>query len=239
MIRSHLTRKNMLGIVTIGVIVYTAIRIPYSWLSFKMYLHVLVFGQAAWKLTIPFALICLIGVIALNGSLIRLDRRWLEFSLYKSKENSSLMPLTFHPIIRVAYLTALGVCVVFLAMVEEYIFRSLWTGWVGVVLFGGVAFGLVHMIVGVTVRMAINNGLLGIVLGVIYTLMSPQIGAGVALWSVTVIHATYNYMALAWIVYELHFQKSVSQVLLSDARLALLTRRHLPTIVKWASVKTM
>ena len=76
-----------------------------------------------------------------------------------------------------------------LALFEELIFRNNTSGWVTGLLWGGLAFGLLHLISFVSIRMTLYLSLVGVCFVGLYM-------AG-GLMAVFVVHASYNLLALA------------------------------------------
>ena len=233
--RASLVRSNLFSCFMFGLMIITTL-LPLTQFLAGLYAKGLLSGYGLSVLGAVVAIPSLMLVITLNNRLITANKKILETSLFKWKKNFSLAVLTSHWASATVYVIAMLVAIPVLAYYEEWIFRSLLTGPIAVLLWGGVAFGFVHMLVGVTVRMALCNGLLGLFLGVAYSVLVPSLGEESALWFVTVVHATYNYLALAVIVYEVRLQRYVCVFLDGDHWLARASKRHLPTAVRWARV---
>ncbi len=83
-----------------------------------------------------------------------------------------------------------------LALFEELIFRNHTSGWITGLLWGGLAFGLLHLISLVSIRMTLYLSLVGVCFVGLYM-------AG-GLMAVFVVHASYNLLALALLIAEEH-----------------------------------
>lgn len=152
-----------------------------------------------YTLNVLLAPVLLAAGILFNQRLKALHRRWLEWSLFGTKANLALKPITFRWI-WVPYGLMLAACMPLLAFFEELLFRNGTSDWVRGLLWGGLAFGVVHLVSFVTVRMTIYLSLVGVVFVGLY--MSGGLVA------VFVTHATYNLLALSLITAEQHLSKA-------------------------------
>jgi hypothetical protein len=126
-----------------------------------------------------------------NERLKALDRSWLEWSPFHVKTNIALIPISKRGI-WLPYTMALALCMPFLALIEEWLFRAGTTNWVRGALWGSVAFGLFHLTSFVSIRMSIYLMIVGAILVAVY--MQDGIVA------VFVLHAMYNLTALGFMV---------------------------------------
>lgn len=160
------------------------------------------------------------ALAATNRRLKLLGQGWLEWSLFKSKANIALLPLT----VRywwLPYLALLAVCVPLMAWMEEWIFRYLiHGGWAGV-LWGGFFFGAIHLAAGVTVRMSLCLTGHGLVLVALFGLTG--------LFGVFLVHAAYNLIVIGLVVFEVKLRQPLGLWLKGHRRL----RFHLPTVTDW------
>jgi membrane protease YdiL (CAAX protease family) len=186
-------------------------------------LLVILFGQLGWLLTMkatwsavnslgqayadPHLLayaICgmllLVAGVVVNRALKQLDLRWLEWSPFGLRANVALAPIK-RRWIGLPYALMLALCMPLLALIEEIIFRSGTTSWARALLWGGLAFGALHLLSFVSIRMVIWIGMAGVGLAALY-----MNGAG--LDGVFVAHATYNLLALALLVAEQHLKNA-------------------------------
>lgn len=151
---------------------------------------------------LPYALaapLLLGGGIAFNRRLKALGWRWLEWSPMGHQANLALAPIRFRWI-WVPYGAMLALCMPLLAFFEEMIFRMGTTGWIRGLLWGGVAFGLVHLASFVTIRMTIYLSLVGVILVGLY-----MTGGIIAVF---VTHAVYNLLALTLLIAEQHLRRA-------------------------------
>lgn len=126
-----------------------------------------------------------------NSKLRSLNVRWLEWSPFHVRSNIALVPLRYR-LIWAPYALLLAMVMPFLALIEEAVFRAGTTNWVRGLLWGTIAFGLLHLFSFVSLRMTIYLALVGALFVELYMV------AGLA--AVFVLHATYNLTALAMTV---------------------------------------
>ena len=158
---------------------------------------------------------CLLGFgVLFNQKLKALDWRWLEWSPWRVKANFVLLPLK-NKWLWAPYGLLLGACMPLLALVEEVIFRNGTTNWVKGALWGALAFGLLHLLSFVTVRMALYLTLVGAVLVEVYMLDG--------LMAAFVLHACYNLLALTLIIVELHVKRAPALIRRAGASVAAAT----------------
>ena len=124
--------------------------------------------------------------IYFNEKIRALNVRWLEWSPFHVRANVSLMPVESR--FWLPYSALLAFCIPLLAFLEEYIFRYGTTTWVRGILWGGLAFGFLHLFSLVSIRMAIYLTLVGLVFVEVYMTYG--------LLAVFVLHASYNLLAL-------------------------------------------
>jgi hypothetical protein len=129
--------------------------------------------------------------VAFNAKLKSLNIAWLEWSPFHVKANVALLPIKLRWV-WLPYVVALAFCMPFLALFEEWLFRAGTTSWVRGLLWGAIAFGLLHLFSLVSVRMAIYLMLVGAIFVEIYML------DGIV--AVFVLHASYNLTALGMTV---------------------------------------
>ncbi len=147
---------------------------------------------------------CLLGCgVLFNRKLKALDSRWLEWSPWHVKSNFALLPLQ-SKWLWAPYALMLGACMPLLALFEEVIFRSGTTNWVKGALWGALAFGLLHLLSLVSVRMALYLTLVGAILVQVYMLDG--------LMAVFVVHACYNLLALTLLIAEGHLKRTPSLI---------------------------
>lgn len=186
-------------------------------------LLVVLFGQLVWLLTLKATWSCLdilgqaysdsrflgyvlCGVLMLaaavvvNRSLKQLNLRWLEWSPFGIRANLALAPIQ-RRWLGLPYALMLALCMPLLAFAEELIFRNGTTTWTQALLWGGLAFGALHLVSFVSIRMAIWIGMAGVGLAALYM-------SGAGLGGVFVTHATYNLLALAMLVAEQHLKNA-------------------------------
>lgn len=205
------------SVVMLGLLLISPTIRPLTLGSFRLWWQAS-FSSYVWVL--PLALVMLVGGVALNNWLERQDRRWLEWSPLGIKANMALLPLEISWLAW-PYLVLLAVCMPLMAWFEEWIFRHLVAGSPLAWLIGSVVFGACHLLAGVSIRMAGYIGLVGGLLIVVYA-YSGLIGA-------FLVHASYNLMALSWIVFELRLRRQLGGWLVRSAAL----RRQLPTVIGW------
>jgi len=149
--------------------------------------------------------------VLFNRKLKALDWRWLEWSPWHVKANLVLLPMR-NKWLWAPYGLLLGACMPLLAFLEEVIFRSGTTNWVRGVLWGAVAFGLLHLLSFVSVRMTLYLVLVGAILVEVYMLDG--------LLAVFVVHACYNLLALALLTVEMHLTRAPALLRQAGARVA-------------------
>ncbi len=155
---------------------------------------------------------CLLAFgVLFNQKLKALDWRWLEWSPWHVKANFVLLPLK-NKWLWAPYGLLLGACMPLLALVEEVIFRSGTANWVRGALWGALAFGLLHLLSFVTVRMTLYLILVGAILVQVYMLDG--------LLAVFVVHACYNLLALTLLIVELHVKQAPALIRRAGARVA-------------------
>ncbi|MGO9753038.1 MAG: type II CAAX prenyl endopeptidase Rce1 family protein [Solirubrobacteraceae bacterium] len=158
---------------------------------------------------------CLLSFgVLFNQKLKALDWRWLEWSPWHVKANFVLLPLK-NKWLWAPYGLLLGACMPLLALVEEVIFRNGTTNWVKGALWGALAFGLLHLLSFVTLRMTLYLILVGAILVQVYMLDG--------LLAVFVVHACYNLLALALLIVELHVKRAPALIRRASARVAAAT----------------
>lgn len=194
----------------------------------------------AW-LIIPGAVLTLRYVIKLDNKLRSLDKRWLEWSPFNVKMNIAAVPISVK-YLGIPYVLILLYSLPFMAWVEEMLFRYTVDNWlmpnapssvlhwvmlgcVGL-LWSGLVFGVVHLVSLVTIRMTLCLSFAGVVLLAVYLVTSN-------IWVATAFHATYNIIAVGWIVFELRHKEQL-QELLGNVEHRARIDRHVPTIAGWA-----
>lgn len=206
--------------------------------SFRIYLSIM----SSWTiwLIVPGAILTLRYVIRLDNKLRSFDKKWLEWSPFRIKMNIAAVPISVK-YIGFPYVVLLLYCLPFLAWAEEMAFRFAVDNWlmptvqtgmtywvllicIGV-LWSGLVFGLVHLISFVTIRMTLCLSFAGVVLLGVYLLSD--------VWVATAFHATYNVIAVAWIMFELRYRVPLVG-LLSHETWRPRIDRHLPTVASWA-----
>jgi hypothetical protein len=140
-----------------------------------------------YTLPIILAPLLLAFGIAFNAKLEALNRPWLEWSPFHVRANIALLPIKWRWV-WLPYSLILAFCMPFLALLEEWLFRSGTTNWVHGLLWGTIAFGAFHLFSLVSVRMTIYLMLVGAVFVELYML------DGIV--AVFVLHAVYNLTAL-------------------------------------------
>ena len=142
------------------------------------------FGRALlvylpYVLLAPVLLRC---AVVFNRKLRAIDHPLLEWSAFGVKANMTLIPIRWR-YVGLPYVAALMVTVPYLALVEEWLFRT------HGIFIAVVVFGAVHITMCVTVRMTIWIMIVGAVLWGCYCVG----GLGAAF----VVHAVYNLCAIA------------------------------------------
>lgn len=221
-------KAHLISGVTAASMVFMVVVIPTTRVLASSFWSV-AWSPNRWWLIATLAGPLLLGLAyALNRWLKSLSMSWLEFSLSRNRENASLTPLRYRWVLSVPYVLLLSVCIPVMAAAEELIFRAWLSGAVAIVAWGGVVFGAIHLMVGVTVRMALNNAALGIVLGVVFAVVDSQAGHAAALLAVTFMHTSYNYTALALILYEVKLQPALARFLVGPHPVARWIVQQLP-----------
>lgn len=179
----------MLAIVLAANLGYVAVFSPLTKYGVVLVGKAITVGGYAW--TVPLAVLLLIFGIAFNAKLKSLQWKWLEWSLFSSKANMALAPIKYRWV-WLPYALLLAFCMPLLAFIEEYLFRYGTTNWLRGLLWGTLAFGLLHLLSFVTVRMAIYLCLVGALFVEVYLLQG--------LTAVWVLHTMYNLIALSLII---------------------------------------
>ena len=141
------------------------------------------FGRALW-VYLPYVLlapILLRCAVLFNRKLRAIDHPWLEWSAFNVKANLTLIPIRWR-YVGLPYVALLMATVPYLALVEEWLFRT-HGPFVAVVVFGAV-----HITMCITVRMTIWIMIVGSVLWACYSM------DGLA--AAFVVHAAYNLCAI-------------------------------------------
>jgi hypothetical protein len=155
---------------------------------------------------LPYALLApaLLGCgVGFNRLMKRLPWAWLDWSLMGQRSNLALAPIRLRWF-GLVYGAMLAACMPLLAFFEELIFRNGTTNWLRGLLWGGLAFGILHLVSFVSVRMTIYLSLVGVVLVGLY--MSS------GLIAVFVTHAVYNLLALTLMLAEQHLARAPAAV---------------------------
>jgi Type II CAAX prenyl endopeptidase Rce1-like len=129
--------------------------------------------------------------VKLNMTVAAYRIPWLEWAPFHSKSNVMLAPIKYRWI-WIPYTILLAAAMPFLALMEEFIFRYGTTSWLRGLLWGTLAFGALHLVSLVSVRMMLYLMLVGAILVQVY-----MVGGIVAVF---VLHAVYNLSALAMTV---------------------------------------
>jgi hypothetical protein len=189
-------KVTLLTIVSIAQLGYL-IQLPATRSAAVLLAHAVVSSSyAVYALLAP----CLLGFgVVFNQRLKALDWRWLEWSLWHQKSNLALVPLA-NKWLWAPYGLLLAGCMPLLAFFEEIIFRAGTNGWLRGLLWGGLAFGLLHLLSCVTVRMAIYLAIVGVFLVDIYMRDG--------LLAVFVIHANYNLLTLTLLIADAHLKRA-------------------------------
>lgn len=218
--RRHQARLTMLAAWL--PLLFLVVLPQYRWITvgiFRMFWRGVVSPDYRWVPVVAIAMIT--GLVLVNDKLKRLDQSWLEWSLFKGKKaNVTLLPLVSR-YSWLIYLPLLVLVVPLLAWIEEYIFRYLIHGGMIGVLWGGFFFGLVHLTAGVTLRMSLCLTGHGLVLVALY--------GATGLAGVFLVHAAYNLIVIAMVVFEMKLKQSLGLWLAGRRRLHL----HLPTVTSW------
>lgn len=165
---------------------------PATIYAVKLLARAVTHGYAGYALLAP---VLLASGLLFNKYARALDWRWLEWSPWGIRSNLALAPIKLR-FLWLPYALALSCCIPLLAFFEEEIFRNGTHTWLRGLIWGGLAFGLVHLVSCVTVRMSIYLSLIGVALVGIY------MEGG--LLAVFVTHASYNLLALALVSTEQH-----------------------------------
>ncbi|HEY5260735.1 MAG TPA: hypothetical protein VIJ33_01320 [Solirubrobacteraceae bacterium] len=155
---------------------------------------------------------CLLGFgVLFNEKLKALDWRWLEWSPWHVKSNVALIPLK-NKWLWAPYGLLLGACMPLLAFFEEVIFRSGTNDWVRGLLWGSLAFGVMHLLSFVSIRMTLYLSLVGAILVQVYMMDG--------LLAVFVVHACYNLLALTLLIAEVHLKRAPALIRRAGASVA-------------------
>lgn len=185
-------RNGLLIAVALGQLVYL-LTLPATRLAFATLIRAV--GDVHY---LPYVLVApvLLGFgLTFNRLMKRLSWGWLEWSLMGRKSNLALAPIKLRWF-GVIYGLMLAACMPLLAFFEELIFRNGTTDWVRGLLWGGLAFGVLHLVSFVSLRMTIYLTLVGV--GLVGLYMTG------GLLAVFVTHATYNLLVLALMMVEQH-----------------------------------
>ena len=172
---------------------------PVSRFAIVVLIRAVLSGRYAWL--VPLALLWLALGIAINVMLKSLNWRWLEWSPFKVKGNLMLLPIEW-PWLWVPYTALLAACIPILAFLEEFIFRFGTTNWIRGLLWGSLAFGLLHLVSCVSIRMTLYITPVGVFLVELYMRYG--------LLAVFVVHAVYNLAALFLLVFDQHLKAPLS-----------------------------
>lgn len=159
------------------------------WQAVLLLEHAVLSGRYTLYVLIAPALLA--SGVAFNTKLKALDCSWLEWSPFHARSNVMLVPVRWRWV-WAPYALALAFVMPFLALFEEWLFRAGTTNWARGLLWGAIAFGAMHLLSLVSVRMAIYLMLLGALFVQVYMM------GGLA--AVFVLHAVYNLTALAMVV---------------------------------------
>lgn len=168
---------------------------PATLYALKLLGRAVTHGYAGYALLAP---VLLAAGILFNKYVRALDWRWLEWSPWGIRANLALAPIKLR-YLWLPYALALSCCIPLLAFFEEEIFRNGTHTLLRGLLWGGLAFGVVHLISCVTVRMSIYLSLVGLALVGIY-----MEGGLIAVF---VTHASYNLLALTLVSTEQHLPR--------------------------------
>jgi hypothetical protein len=182
---------KQIGMVLVLAQIGYLLTLPPTWLVDRMFLRAVV--QPHYLPYVLLAPALLAGGVRFNVWLKATGWSWLEWSPFGIKANLALSPVQSRWI-GPPYALMLALCMPLLALFEEIIFRNGTTSWLQGILWGGLAFGALHLISFVSIRMTIYLALAGIVLVGVY-----MTGGLLAAF---VTHAVYNLLALALLVGE-------------------------------------
>jgi hypothetical protein len=176
-------------------------------------------GQARWA--IPLAFLMLVSNVALDQRLRRLNYAVLEWSPFGIKANINELPIKVR-YLGWAYAVLLGYCVPIMAWFEEFIFRNRGATWLWGLSIGVFAFAVAHLLACVSVRMLFCLALAGGELVIVYMMSG--------FWAAVLTHATFNFLAIGWVLYELKLQ----QPLRTFVQTAWF-KTQFPTVMGWYS----
>lgn len=222
------------------------------------------FSDAHWAFLWVVGGLIVVSLVWLNEVLRAQGSKLLEFSLFKSSNmNVVYRPLYYRLYISVPFIIFFSVAMPVIVAIEELLFRVSVLGgrygfpiekfgfpeWVhqsqlpagvSVLVWGGLVFGAVHILMGVTVRIALLNGMYGIFASAIFIWVSEQSGnASKAFWVIVCVHATYNYLVFFWGIFEIKLQAECARLLETESRLSHVLNTHLPTVCGWVTgIKT-
>ena len=192
-----LVNKKQTGLIflTIGLLA-TLLFLPLTWAVLGMTLKLSF--STPFALCIPIAL-ALLGVnVLLDGWMETKQNRVLEYSIFKARVSSALGPIMWPMRFAVPWTATLFVAMPLMAAMEEVLFRMLpgptWCGFI----ISTVVFGLIHIVMGISVRMSLINTFTGGVFFAVYAIAFSQFDANIALGAAIVTHTIYNYSALIW-----------------------------------------
>ena len=177
------------------------------------------FGQARW--VIPLAFLMLVSNVMLDQRLRRLNYAVLEWSPFGVKANINELPIKLK-YLGWTYAVLLGYCVPIMAWFEEYIFRNRGANWLWGLSVGVFAFAAAHLVACVSVRMLFCLALAGGELVIVYMMSG--------FWAAVLTHATFNFIAIAWILYELRLQQPLRALVQT-----VWFKSQFPTILGWYS----
>jgi hypothetical protein len=198
LIRRH--RKPLLIALALGQLVFL-LTLPATRLALTILAKAV--GDARY---LPYVLLApvLLGFgVLFNRWMKRLPWAWLEWSLMGQKANLALAPIRLRWF-GLIYGLMLAACMPLLAFFEELIFRNGTTDWGRGLLWGGLAFGALHLVSFVSVRMTIYLSLVGVALVGLY-----MTGGLIAVF---VTHAVYNLLALSLMLAEQHLARGPAAV---------------------------
>ncbi|OYX43747.1 hypothetical protein B7Y94_00835 [Candidatus Saccharibacteria bacterium 32-49-12] len=143
--------------------------------------------------------------IRFDGYLKARKSRVLEWSFFSTKGNTIYGPLK-HKWLGWPYAIMLACCIPVLALAEELIFREFahQFGLLALLLVSGPIFGLIHMSSGANVRRVICISLMGLAMAGVYLM--------IGLSGVFVFHASYNLIALGWVIIQLRLAQPLSRL---------------------------
>jgi hypothetical protein len=197
-------RLHLLELLAIGLMVefaYMLIFMPVS--RFAVVVVVRASLQARYAKLIPLSFLWLAFGITFNMMLKSLNWRWLEWRLSKKIDamNIVLVPLRWKWLWVPCIFLIVG-CLPIIAFLEEYAFRAGTTNWIRGILWCALAFGLLHLISLVSVRMVIYLSLVGAFLADVY--MRDGLVA------VFVVHTAYDVIVVFLVVIHLHVMEPLS-----------------------------